>query len=105
MGTTAAEEAVLTLPADKRALILTGVAAIKYYTFGVQAYRRVAPDVDAAEILKSAIVLPSQSAEAPYQPSSSVALAGAVIGTIAGAAPAERTRLFKGNRCLAPLNL
>src|SRR3546814_460823 len=88
MGTTAAEEAVLTLPADKRAMILNGVAANKYYTFGVQAYRRVDPDVDAAEILKSDIVQPSESAEDPYQPSSSVAFAGAITGTIAGASDA-----------------
>src|SRR3546814_20240946 len=88
MGTTAAEEAVLTLPADKRAMILTGVAANKYYTFGVQAYRRVDPDVDAAENLKSDIVQPSESAEDPYQPSPSVAFAGAITGHLPGASGA-----------------
>src|SRR3546814_18117693 len=69
-------------------MILTCVAANKYYTFGVQAYRRVDPDVDAAEILKSDIVQTSESAEDPYQPSPSVAFAGAITGTIAGASDA-----------------
>lgn len=88
MGTTAAEETVLTLPADKRAMILTGVPANKYFTFGVQAYRRVDPDIDASEILKSAIVQPSESSEDPYRPSSSVAFSGSITGTIAGASDA-----------------
>src|SRR3546814_13301539 len=41
MGPTAAEEAVLTLPADKRAMLHPGVAENKYSTFGVQPHRPV----------------------------------------------------------------
>src|SRR3546814_6062351 len=47
-GTTPSAETVYTLPADRRALIVTGVAANLYYTFGVRAYRTVDQDVAAS---------------------------------------------------------
>jgi hypothetical protein len=87
-GTTPAEETVFTVPANKRAFILTGAAANLYTTFGVQAYRSVDKDVNAAGVIKSTLVKPSLVAENPYQPSSSVAFAGNVTGTINGTAVA-----------------
>ena len=83
-GTTPAEEMTYTVPANKRALIAYGVPANKYYTIGVQAYRVVDPDVNAAGIIKSTLVKATGSGENPYQPSSSVAFAGDVSGTVSG---------------------
>jgi parallel beta-helix repeat protein len=85
-GTTPSEEQKYSTSSEKRAFILPGVAANKYYTIGVQAYRKVDPDVDADGIILSNIVKPSVVSENPYQPSSSVAFAGDVSGTVAGVA-------------------
>ncbi len=84
MGTSPAQEQAIYTGPDKRAQILLGCAANLYYTFGVQAYRIVDPDVNAAGVIKSALVQPTRSEEAPYRPSSTVAFAGDVTGTVAG---------------------
>jgi hypothetical protein len=86
-GTTPAAETVFQVPAVKRAFVLYGVAADKYYTFGVRAYRAVDKDIAASGVIQSAIVKPAAGGENPYQPSASVAFAGNVIGTIDGVAP------------------
>lgn len=83
-GSSPSEEAIFTLTPDKRAFILPGVAADKYYTFGVQAYRIVDNDIAAGGILKSSIVKSSASGENPYRPSSTVAFSGNITGTING---------------------
>jgi phage minor structural protein len=83
-GTNTSEEQTFTVPADKRSLILQGVAANLYYTFGVQAYRIVDNDINASGVLKSSIVKSTASGENPYQPSSTVAFVGDVTGTING---------------------
>lgn len=90
-GTTPAAEAEFFLPPDKRALIGYGYPANVYYKFGVQAYRVVDPDVNAAGIIKSTLVVPSLGAENPYRPSANVAFAGNVTGTINGTAAATVT--------------
>lgn len=87
-GTTPAAETVFTVPANKRAFILTGAAANLYTTFGVQAYRSVDKDVNSAGVIKSTLVKPSATAENPYQPASSVAFAGNITGTLNGTAVA-----------------
>lgn len=87
-GTTPAEEQVFYVTPEKRAFLIYGVAANQYYTFGVQAYRIVDPDVNASGVLKSSIVKPSLAAENPYQPSTTVAFAGDVTGTVNGVAAA-----------------
>jgi len=84
LGTTPAEETVYTVPANKRAFVLFGVAADKYYTFGVQAYRAVDKAINAAGVIKSALVKATGSGENPYRPSSTVAFTGDVTGTISG---------------------
>ncbi|MDA0790257.1 MAG: phage tail protein [Proteobacteria bacterium] len=86
IGTTPAEESVFDVPADQRAYSFLGLAADKYYTVGVQAYRVVDPDVDSSGLLSSAMVQPSHANEDPYQPDSNVAFAGDLTGTIQGAA-------------------
>jgi hypothetical protein len=83
-GTTPAEETVYTVPANKRAFVLFGVAADKYYTFGVQAYRAVDKVVNAAGVIKSTLVKATGSGENPYRPSTSVEFSGDVTGTIDG---------------------
>lgn len=81
-GTSSAEEQVYTVPASKRAFIQFGTGANVYITFGVQAYRAVDKDINAAGVIKSAIVKSALAAENPYQPSTSVAFVGNVTGTI-----------------------
>lgn len=85
-GTTPAEEQVYYVPAEKRAFILYGVTASKYYHFGVRAYRIVDPDIDSSGVKVSSIVKPSLAAENPYQPSTSVSFTGDIAGTINGGA-------------------
>lgn len=87
-GTNAAEETVYTVPASKRAFILFGVAADQYYTFGVQAYRAVDKAVNAAGVIKSALVKATGAGENPYRPRTSVAFTGDVTGTVGGTAAA-----------------
>jgi hypothetical protein len=86
IGTTPAEEVVMVTEASKRAVILFGCPANKYYTFGVQAYRVVDPDISATGYIKSTLVQPALAAEDPYRPSSSVAFAGDITGTLNGSA-------------------
>lgn len=81
-GASPAEETAYTIPASKRAFIVFGTAANQYYTFGVQAYRSVDKDINAAGVIKSALVKSSRSDENPYRPSASVAFSGNVTGTI-----------------------
>lgn len=85
-GTTPAAETVYEIPAVKRAFILFGTIANYYYTFGVQAYRKVDKDINAAGVIVSSVVKPSLAAENPYQPSASVAFSGNVTGTVNGIA-------------------
>ena len=85
-GNNASGEQVFYVTPEKRAFILYGVAADRYYKFGVQAYRIVDPNVDASGVIKTTIVSPSVSTENPYQPSTSVAFLGNVTGTINGVA-------------------
>lgn len=85
-GTTPAEEQVLYVTPDRRSVIIPGVAADKYYTFGVQAYRVVDTDIDASGFKKTAIIQPTRTEENPYQPAATVAFAGNISGTINGVA-------------------
>jgi phage minor structural protein len=83
-GTSPASEQVYVVTSDKRAFILYGVPADRYYTFGVQAYRIVDPDINASGILKSAIVKPTAAGENPYRPTANIAFAGNITGTVNG---------------------
>lgn len=85
-GTTPAEEREFHVAPDRRALLLYGVPADPYYTFGVRAYRIVDPDVNAAGRILSTLVKATGSGENPYRPSASVAFAGNVSGTVGGSA-------------------
>jgi hypothetical protein len=85
-GTSVAAETVYTVPANKRAFILFGVAANLYTTFGVLAYRSVDKDINSTGVIKSTLVKPSMAAENPYRPSANVAFAGNVTGTVNGVA-------------------
>lgn len=78
-GTDVYKETVYTLPAGKRAFIVYGTAADKYYTFGVQAYRAVDADINSSGIIRTTI-----KTVGPYRPKSTIAFSGNVIGTIDG---------------------
>lgn len=96
-GTSPAAETVYTVPAQKRAFILFGQPANKYYTFGVRAYRKVDKNIAASGIIQSSIVKPSISSENPYRPSSSVAFSGDITGTIStyyGQIPAGNVNIW-----------
>lgn len=81
-GTNPAAETVYTVAAAKRAFILFGQPANKYYTFGVRAYRRVDKNISTSGIIQSSLVKTSISSENPYRPTSSVAFSGDITGTI-----------------------
>lgn len=83
-GTTPTAEAVYTVNADARALILYGCPCNKYYTFGVQAYRTVDTDIYSDGVLKSTITKATGTGENPFQPLANVAFAGNITGTING---------------------
>ncbi|WP_427036651.1 phage tail spike protein [Cytobacillus pseudoceanisediminis] len=90
-GTTPASETVYFVSAEKRAFILYGVPANRYYTLGIQAYRGVDDDIDSTGFKKSSIVKPLVTGENPYRPSSSVAFAGNISGTVNGVAASTLT--------------
>lgn len=83
-GTNPNSEECVMLPKDKLFHILRGVDPTFYYTFGVQAYRVVDPDIDSSGVKKSAIVKPSLASENPYHPASNTAWPGDVTGSVGG---------------------
>lgn len=82
-STPSAEDSHYMLP-NKRALILKGLNSVTHYTFYVRAYRIVDFDVGTDGIIFSNWVKPSLAGENPYQPSTSTAFSGNIIGTIDG---------------------
>lgn len=76
---------------EKRNHVFASIPADKYYTFGIQAYRKVDVDVHPDGVLKSDIVQPTASGENPYQPSENVAFGGNITGTINGIPASEFT--------------
>ena len=83
-GTAPDSELLQVVPASKRAQIWNGLAATSYMTVGVRAFRVVDADVSAGGILRSSLVQPAISGEAPYQPAASLAFNGEVSGTVGG---------------------
>ncbi|MEK4008326.1 DUF7359 domain-containing protein [Paenibacillus sp. FSL H3-0333] len=83
-GSTIAKEDRREVTADKRAVLISGVPANRYYTFGIQSYRRVDQDIVPTGILTSNTVKSLYANENPYQPSSTVPFYGNVLGTIDG---------------------
>ena len=79
-GTDITKEKIYNIDYEKTAMILNGVAIDNYYTFGIQAYRIVDPDISNSRIIVSDII----QNEIPYQPSSNVAFDGDITGTING---------------------
>jgi len=87
-GTTPNLEATYPVDYLQRALIFSGLPADKYYTFGVKAFRVVDKDVATPGVIYSSMVKSSVTGENPYQPSSTVAFAGNITGTVGGTAVA-----------------
>lgn len=85
-GADLANEQTITLTPDKRAYIITGVAANKYFTFYVKAYKNLHNSFITGGVLYSNNVKSTLAAENPYRPSTNVAFTGDITGTIAGTA-------------------
>jgi hypothetical protein len=93
-GAVPADEVVYQIPANKRAFILFGVPANKYYHFAVRAYRKTDANV-AGGLVQSALVRTSAGDEVNgYQPSSLVAFAGNITGTINGTINANQVNVW-----------
>lgn len=94
-GNANASETVYYVTPQRRAFIVYGAAADHYYTFGVQAYRIVDPDISATGVLRSAVAQPASNATettlGAYRPSANVAFAGNVTGTVNNVAAATLT--------------
>lgn len=82
-------EAIFTAPANKRAMVIPGLPADMYYFFAVRAYRRVDKDIHSSGVIASALTRPTLAAENPYRPSTEVAFAGNITGTINHVSAAE----------------
>ena len=81
-GSDPSKETTYYLPREKRAFIYPGVAANRNYNFAVRAYRMVNSNVATPGIVYSPIVQSTYANELYYQPSTTVAFAGNVTGTI-----------------------
>jgi hypothetical protein len=89
LGGAVGEEQAFELPADRRAFSLYGTAADRFYTFYVQAYRVVDPDVASGGLIVSTAVKSTRSGANPYQPSATVNFIGKVGGVDAAALVAQ----------------
>ncbi|MCY9159413.1 phage tail protein [Bacillus atrophaeus] len=83
-GATMANENSLTVEREKRKAVFTGLSPNKYYTFGVQAYRSVDPNIAADGYIKSDIIISNIESENPYLPSPSVEVKGSLSGKVNG---------------------
>ena len=80
-GTSPNDELVYVVPAYKRAVLLSGLPADNYQTWGVQAYRKVDKDVNASGTIRSTLIKPSQTGYNPYRPVGTVVYSGAIQTT------------------------
>lgn len=83
-GTSPKLEISYIMPASARSFILRGVAANRFHSFGVTAYRSVDKNIHPNGVITSDTVTPSLGSEYPYRPSSNVNFSGNVTGTIDG---------------------
>ena len=82
LGTAPPLESSFSVPANRRAFFMYGAPADKYYTFGVYAFRKVDAALASSGLVISAISASTVVGENPYQPSTTVAFAGNITGTI-----------------------
>lgn len=78
IGTDTAGEVGYVLPGSKRTQVLYGVAADRWYTFGVRAYRRVSNNITTNG---SGIISSNISSAGPYRPSSSISISVDTLNT------------------------
>ena len=87
-GTNPSAELPFYLAPDARAFVMYGVPADSYYTFGVQAYRIVDPDINETGVIKSSIVKSlftgdgNEGNENPYHPETTVEYKGNILNTV-----------------------
>ena len=89
LGSSTKDEATYTVPADKRAFIVYGVAADKAYTFGVKAYRSVDKAINSSGMVASSAAKPLLGSENPFIPTRNLSFSGNILGTINGVAVAD----------------
>lgn len=92
-GLAPSAEMVFSVPVANKAFILYGVAADKYYTFGVRAYRAVGKDIHPDGLIVSPLVKPAAAEESPYRPKITVSFAGTVTGSV-GSIPASAVNVW-----------
>lgn len=83
-GTSPKLEISYIVPASARSFILRGVAANRYHSFGITAYRKVDKDIQAGGIIASNTITSSRYSENPYRPSPDISFSGNITGTIDG---------------------
>lgn len=88
-GSTISKEQLYQITPEKRSYIFTGVPADKYYTFGIQAYRRVDLDIAPKGILLSDLIQPTHPSENPYRPSENVEFKGDIKDSVVGGTPID----------------
>ncbi|MCB7143257.1 MULTISPECIES: DUF7359 domain-containing protein [Bacillus amyloliquefaciens group] len=81
-GSKMASEDLKNVKYDKRAAAFTGLPSNKYYTIGIQAYRRVDADIEITQFIGSDIVKSLHPNENPYLPSSTVEVSGNLNGKV-----------------------
>jgi parallel beta-helix repeat protein len=89
-GSTIAREQYYPIESTKRAFILYGVPTNEYYTFGIQAYRKVRADIDSSGLLKSNIIKSTFVGENPYRPSANVAFEGNIVDSLGNSLSADQ---------------
>lgn len=92
------------VPANVRSMILYSVDAERNYTFGVQAYRRVDPDVNAAGEIVSSLVKPSHTNENPFNPATDGTTGIVVVDTITQNPTKRSSSVAYGNGAIHTLD-
>ncbi len=82
-GSTITKDIPYNVSLYKRSYILYGVPVDRYYTFGIQAYRKVDKDIDLKGVLYSDIVQCTRTEENPYHPADAPVFEGYIGDTIA----------------------
>ncbi|MGX1985102.1 DUF7359 domain-containing protein [Bacillus subtilis] len=81
-GSKMASEDMKNVKYDKRATTFSGLPSNKYYTIGIQAYRRVDADIENTQFIGSDIVKSEHPNENPYLPSSTIEVSGNLNGKV-----------------------
>jgi hypothetical protein len=94
-GSMIAQEQTYYVSADKKNFVLYGAPANRWYTFGVQSYRKVDSDIHSSGYLKSNIAKVTEGEnQNPHRPSDTVDFVGNITGTIDGKLASDITNFI-----------